>query len=140
RVVSDSSQELANSRNGPDAHKSRIDAGDGAAEEGSERLGAELARLLLARDHERRRAVVDAARVSGRDSAALAEGGAKRRELLRARVGPRVLVALDPVDGDELVREATCLLRRRPPPLRAEPERLPLPAPAAVPPGPVPTG
>src|SRR5207247_1870977 len=114
-------EELAHGRNRADPHHPRVDPGDGAADEGAERLRAERARLLLARDHERRRAVVDPARIPGRDRAALAEGGSESGERLRARVRSRVLVALDAVDGDELVREAAGLLRRRPALLRAEP-------------------
>src|SRR5207244_7932429 len=133
RVDSGSGQELANSRNGSDAHESRVDAGYGASREPAERLPAQLCRLLLARDHERGRTVVDPARVPGRDRAPVAEGRAQRRELLRIRVGPRVLVALHPVHGDELVREAAGLLRRRPALLRAEREGVLLLARAAVP-------
>ena len=61
----------------------RVDAGDGAADEGAERLDAELGRALLARDHERGGAVVDPARVAGRDRAVLAERGLQARPASR---------------------------------------------------------
>ena len=112
-------EQLAHGRHRPDAHHARIDAGDGAADEAAEGLGAERARLLLARDHERGGAVVEAARVAGGDRAALAERRLQRRELLGARVRPRVLVARDVADRDELVGEAAGLVGCRPALLRA---------------------
>src|SRR5439155_8213855 len=81
-----------------------------------------LPRPFLARDHERGRAVVDPARVPGGDAAALAERGLQRGELLLARLGPRVLVALRLADGDELVFEASRRVRVGPAPLRPQRE------------------
>ena len=67
-------EQLPHGRDRADPHHARVDAGDRGADERAERLDAEVARALLARDHERGGAVVDAARVSCRDGAALAEG------------------------------------------------------------------
>ena len=53
-------EQLAHGGHRADAHHARVDAGDRAAGEGAERLDAELARSLLAGDHERGGAVVDA--------------------------------------------------------------------------------
>ena len=111
-------EQLAHGRDRADAHHARVDAGDRAADERAERLDAELARLLLRRDHERRRAVVDPGCVAGRDRAALAERGLERGELLGGRVGPRVLVARHVADRDELVGEAARLVGGRPALLR----------------------
>ena len=118
------SEHLAHRRDRADAHDARVDARDGAADERAERLDAELARLLLRRDHERRRAVVDARRVAGRDRAALAERRLQRGELLERRVGTRMLVARHVADRDELVVEAARLVGGRPAPLRLERERV----------------
>ena len=100
-------KQFAHGGNRADAHHTRIDACDCIADERAERLDAELARLLLRRDHERRRAVVDPGRVAGRDSAALAKRGLQAPELLERRVRARMLVAADVAHGDELVVEAT---------------------------------
>ena len=105
-------EQLANGRHRPDAHHPRVDAGDCARDEATERLDAELARPLLARDHERGSAVVDPARVAGGDGAVRPKRGPERGELLGARVGARMLVAVDLAHGDELVVEAACLARR----------------------------
>src|SRR5205085_10461295 len=113
-------EELPHRRNRADAHHLRIDPGDGAADEGAERLDAELTRLLLGRDHEGGGAVVDAARVARGDRAALAERRPKRRQLLGARVGPWVLVPLGAVDRDELVREPAHRIGGGPAPLSAK--------------------
>ena len=79
------------------------------ADERAERLDPELARLLLARDHERRRAVVDAARVARGDRAARPEGRLQRRELLDVVSRPRVLV-----DASTLADGATISSAKRP--------------------------
>src|SRR5205085_10486625 len=86
-------QQLAHGRDRADAHQAWVDAGDGATDEGTERFDAELTRLLLRRDHERRRAVVDPGGVAGRNRAALAEGGLQRGPLLGCRIGARVPIA-----------------------------------------------
>src|SRR5438105_3619013 len=79
-------EELAHGGDRPDPHHARIDAGHGAGDELPERLNAELLRFFLARNHERRRAVVDAARVSGRHRPAVgAKRRLERRQLLAAR-------------------------------------------------------
>src|SRR5438477_487498 len=80
------SEKLAHGRDRPDAHHSRIDPGDRAADEGAERLDAQFSRLLLGRDHESGGAVVDPARVPRGDRPALTERRPKRRQLLRARL------------------------------------------------------
>src|SRR4029453_7860900 len=77
---------------------------------------------LLACDHERRGSVVDAARVAGRDRAAFAKGRLERRELLEARVRPRMLVARDVADRHELVLEPALVVGLGPAPVRAQPE------------------
>src|SRR5262249_22210676 len=73
-------EQLAHGRHRPDAHHTRVDTGGGAAGEGGERVDTELARPLLARDHQSRGAVVDPARVPRRDRAVAAEGRPARRE------------------------------------------------------------
>ena len=60
-----------------------------------QRLGAQRRRPLLARDHERGRAVVHAARVARGDAAAGAKRGLERGQPLGGRVRPRVLVAVE---------------------------------------------
>ena len=59
-------EQLADGRDGADAHHARVDARDGAADEAPERLAAELAGLVRAGDDEGRGAVVDPARVARR--------------------------------------------------------------------------
>src|SRR5712691_7949734 len=99
-------EELAHRRDRRDSHHAWIHADDSAADERAERLHAERARLLLACNHERGGAVVDPARVSHRHRPACAECRLQRRELLGARVGTRMLVTVDAVDGDELVAQS----------------------------------
>ena len=117
-------EQLRDGGDGTDAHHARVDAGRGRAAEHAERLDAEVARPLLAGDHERRRAVVDAARVAGRDGATRPERGLQRAELLGRRLGPRVLVALDAGDRHQLVGEPAGGVRLGPALLRAERERV----------------
>ena len=117
-------QQLAHGRDRADAHDARVDARDGAAREGRQRLDAERAGPLLARDHERRGAVVDAARVAGRHAASGAEGGLQLGQALGRRVGPRMLVDRHLADGDQLVCEAAGCLRLGPALLRAQRERV----------------
>src|SRR5215210_3796002 len=117
-------EQLAHRRNGADPHHARVDAGDGRADEGAEGLEPELPRALLARDHERGGTVVDAARVAGSDRASLAKRRLERGELLRARVRPRVLVADDVADRDELGGEPPRRVGGGPPLLRLERERV----------------
>ena len=117
-------ENLPHGRDRADAHDPRIDARDRARDEAAERLGAQLLRALLARDHERGGAVVHAARIPRRHRPALAERRPKRRELLERRVRPRMLVALDVADRNELVVEAPRLVRRGPAPLALERERV----------------
>src|SRR5918992_3381659 len=107
-------EQLAHGRNGTDAHHARVDSRHGAADERPERLGAKLLRLPLARDHQGGCTVVDATRVAGRHAPALAERGRERRQLLGARVGTRMLVTRNAVDGNELVVEASGLRRGGP--------------------------
>src|SRR5207237_6610889 len=102
----------------------RVDPRHRRADEYAQRLGAELLRPLLARDHECRGAVVDPARVAGRDRAALAEGRLQRGELLLARVRPWVFVPGRVADGDELVCEPALSVRSRPALLRLQRERV----------------
>ena len=64
------------------------------------------------------------ARVARGDGAALAERRLQRRELLERRVGPRMLVAHDVADGDELVVEAAGLGGGRPALLRPKRKRV----------------
>ena len=94
------------------------------ADEAAERLRAELARLLLAREHERGGAVVEPGRVPGRDRAVLPERGLQRREPLGGRVRARVLVPREVADRHELVVEAPGLGGGGPAPLRARGERV----------------
>src|SRR5262249_13460783 len=115
-------EQLPNRRDRTDPHHTWVDAGDRAPDEPAERLDAELASLLLARDHERGGAVVDPARVSGRHGPVRAKRGLERRELLRRRVGPRMLVALETVDRNELVVEPARVCRRSPALLRPKAE------------------
>ncbi len=56
------------------------------------------------------------------DRPARPEGGLERGELLQRRLGARMLVPLEPCHGNELVREATGLLRFLPAPLGAQRE------------------
>ena len=117
-------EQLADGRDRPDAHHGGIDARDGRADEGPERLDAEIPGALLAGDHECGGAVVDPARVPGRHGAVLAERGSQARELLGGRVRPRVLVVLELAGGDQLVGEAALRLRGCPALLRTERERV----------------
>ena len=110
-------EQLAHGRNRSDPHHARIDAGDSAADERAERLDAELARLLVRRDHERSCAIVQPGRVTGGDGAVLAERRRERCELLERRVGAGVLVAAQFADGDELVVEATRICSGGPAPV-----------------------
>ena len=107
-------EQLADGRNRADAHDPRVDARRGGADERAERVGAQLARRLLARDHERRGAVVDAARIAGRDRAVLAERGLQAGERLGGRLRARVLVDDDVPDRDELVVEPARVVAPRP--------------------------
>src|SRR5262245_9480725 len=107
-------QNLSHRGDGPDAHNAWIDPGDRARDEATERLEVELARLLLAREDESRGAVVDPARIAGRDSPGFAEGGLECRELLEAGVGARVFVAVDLADRNELVSEPAGLMGGKP--------------------------
>src|SRR5438874_4537898 len=59
-------QHLLHRRNRTDPHYTRIDTRNGRAHEGAERLDAKGAGLPLVRDHDRRRAVVDPARITRR--------------------------------------------------------------------------
>ena len=115
-------EQLADRRHRADAHHARVDACDRAADERPERLGAEGLRPLLARDHERGGAVVDPARVPGRDRTVRAERRLQCRELLGARVRTRMLVANGVADRHELVVEAPRLGGLGPALLRAERE------------------
>src|SRR6266508_2868592 len=104
------SAQLSHCETGAHYHHARIDTRNCTPDETSERFDAEISRLFLARDHERGGAVVDAARIPGGDRAAVrAERRLQRRELLGARVGPGMLVALDTVHGHELVVETARL-------------------------------
>src|SRR5438105_7516847 len=60
-------EQLADGGDRSDPHHARVDTGHGAADEAAEWLHAELARLLLARDDDGGRAVVDAAGIAGGD-------------------------------------------------------------------------
>src|SRR5438105_9676241 len=104
-------EQLADGRDRSDPHYARVDTGDSAADETAEWLRAQLARLLLARDDHSGRAVVDAAGIAGGDGSVAPERGLQSGELLRARVRAGVLVAFEPVQRDELVVEATGLVR-----------------------------
>src|SRR5262249_57540421 len=64
----------------------------------------------------------DRRRIAGRDRPALAEHGLQRRQLLERRVGARVLVTDEAIDGDELVVEPAGLGRGSPALLRPESE------------------
>ena len=75
--------------------------------------------LLLARDHERGGAVVDAAGVTGGDRSALAERRFQACKLLGARIRTWMLVALEAIHRDELIVEATGVGSGRPTLLRA---------------------
>src|SRR5262249_44904247 len=105
RLDSGPGKKPAHRRHGPNPHHARVNAGDRTGHETAERLGAELAGPLLARDHERGGTVVDPARVACCDRSVLAERGLEPSELLRGRVGPRMLVAADAVDGHHLAVE-----------------------------------
>jgi hypothetical protein len=122
QVDSRSGEQLPNRRHGPDPHHARVDSRNGAADERAERLDAKRASALLARDHERGGAVVDPARVSGRDRPAFAKRRLERRHLLGVRVGSRVLVPSDAGDFDDLFVEAARLVGGRPTLLRAQRE------------------
>jgi hypothetical protein len=65
----DARDQLAHGRNWTDAHDPRIDAGHRTGDEAAEWLDPKLACLLFARNHQRRRAVVHAARIAGGDRA-----------------------------------------------------------------------
>ena len=103
-------EELPHRGHRADPHHPRVDSGNRATDERAERLDAERLGAFLARDHERRGAVVDPARVPGSDRSALAEDGLQRRHLLGARVGPRMLVASHALDRDDLLVEAAGLV------------------------------
>src|SRR4051794_7127136 len=113
-------EEAADGGDGADPHDARIDAGDGGADERRERLDAQLARTLLARDDDRGGAVVDPAGVAGGDRPALAEDRLQAGQLLRARARTRVLVAGELGERDELVGEAAGGVGGRPALLGAE--------------------
>ncbi len=124
RIDSRASQELSHRGDRADPHHARIDARDGRGDEGAQGLDPELVRLRLAREHERRGAVVDAAGVAGRDGAARTKRRLQPGERLGRRRRPGMLVHAHLADGDELVLEPPRLLRGRPPLLRADCERV----------------
>ena len=75
---------------------------------------------LLARDHQRGRAVVEAARVPGRHVPSLRKAGFSARELLRGRVRPRMLVLARPRPTGTSSSAKRPPRQRRPAPLRLE--------------------
>src|SRR5438552_16475193 len=117
-------EQLPHGRDRADAHHARVDAGNRAADERAERLHAELAGLLLRGDHERCRPVLDPGGVAGGDGASLTEGGLERGEFLGGGVWPRMLVARDVADRNELVRETARLVGCGPAALRLQRERV----------------
>ncbi len=117
-------EELADRGDRADAHDLGIDACNRRADERSERLGGQLACLVLARDDEGGGAVVDPGRVAGCDGPVLAEGCLETGERLGARVRAWMLVDLDLADGYELVAEASRLVRVRPALMRPQRERV----------------
>src|SRR5207237_381663 len=75
-----------------ESHRPRLDPGRRGGDDAHERREAELPRLAIAHQEDRRGPVVDPARIACRDRPALAERGAELRERLQGRVGPRRLV------------------------------------------------
>jgi hypothetical protein len=117
-------EKLSHCRDGADPHHARVDSGHRTTDESSERLDPELPGLRLAGDHERRRTVVDAARVPGGHRSAVAERGLQTVELFCIRGRPGMLVAIDAFDRNQLIVEASGLGGRSPALLRAERERV----------------
>ena len=124
-------EQLLHRRDRADAHHLGPDAGDGVAEDPRPRLQPGLLGGVGGGEHDRRRAVVEAAGVAGGDAAVLPE----RRPKLRQRLGGgrlRVLVGgeadrlafhLD-LDRHDLAGEAALLDRRRRAGLALERERV----------------
>ncbi len=102
----------------------RIDSRHGRAGEAAERLDAHPLGPLGARDHEGGSAVVEAARVSGRNGASGPKRGLERGELLGRGIRARMLVAREVSDGHELVCEQTVGVGAGPAPLRLERKRI----------------
>ena len=82
-------EQLADGGHRPDPHDRRVDARGRRADERPERLDPERPRAFLARDDERRGAVVDPARVPGRDRAARPGTPASATQASRAVVSGR---------------------------------------------------
>ena len=64
-------RERADCRNGANSHDSRVDGRDGRVDDARERLQAEGAHFLLARQHDGRSAVRDSAGIAGGDRSGL---------------------------------------------------------------------
>src|SRR5262249_7385455 len=88
-------QRLLGSRPWPHAHDRRIDTGRRPGPDGRQRLEPAVLRLAIRHHYQRRRAVVDARRVAGRDRTPIGlERGTQWLQLVDAR-GARVLVDLE---------------------------------------------
>src|SRR3954469_7287809 len=107
-------QELPDGWHRAYSHHARIDARNRAADEAAERFDAQRRGALFTPDHECGRSVVDAARVAGRDGAALAKPRFEGGEPFRTRIGTWMLIPRQPIDRDEFFVEAARLRGRRP--------------------------
>ena len=90
--------ELAHRRHRGDAHYARVHRRDGGVHDARQRSESQFAQFLLAHQHQRRRAVGDAAGVAGGDAAGL---GKHRRQLghgFQRYLGAHVLVLIQPRD------------------------------------------
>ena len=92
-------ERLADRRRRAHAHQRRLDADRRPRHDAAERLRAARLRGILAGDHQRRRAVDDAAGVAGRHDAVLLEHRRQLRQDLHRRLGPHVIVLLDERDA-----------------------------------------
>ena len=121
-------EQLPHGGHGADAHHARVDAGDGARDESrrAARLRAPRARSSLAITSAAAPSFTPLA-VACSDRTALAKHRLQRGELLGARVGTRMLVALDAVHRDELVVETAGFGRRGPALLASATRRHPAP-------------
>jgi hypothetical protein len=85
-------ERLAHGGHGTDPHHLRIHRRRRVRNDARDRRESQALRPLRAGQDERGGAVVEAARVAGRDGAAVPERGLQRRQLLGAGVRPRMLV------------------------------------------------
>src|SRR5260221_591877 len=79
-------------RYGPQAHELRLKARVRIGDEPRQRLGAGVLRRLRLHQHDRRRGIIEARRVAGRDRAVLLEHGLELRHVRHARFLAHMLV------------------------------------------------